>query len=540
MCPISKALDSGLEPVPPARRWVAPVDCRPGQLRSMVDQALLFIAEDLFSFFDPLLSQEVSPEWYTDVSERQNRFSRLDVASYGKALERYPPFFSVPREVFRAAFGNDRYGKSHRSLSRVIVVRNEFAHPDRPLTNEETASALTTCVRFATDACLPCRKELEELTVAFEEVRTGRQPVILSLAEFSALRTQVDELRAREAEQNKKIERLDAKREDAEDSLRREVEIRERAQRDLEEYSTELHHLEATLQSREALGEAISESLKTDLASARLEAQAAAARCETIELELDLAKARVAELGELVNAEIEEADSTVEDINAVGSDLAFQQSLARVMDLPDLQETIREIVERLTNAESGSTAGSAVQPLPPVRGEWTYGRGSEVWTLSAASRRMTRREDGVELDELLGPERAKDLVVQFLEIRPTGGRVWVDKDMDAVTYVDERLVYLGCLKRDPDEVLRPGEEWRYPRGYQVWRLSAHEHDLIRRSDGVPLSELVEADAASRLVDSMLEIRPKGGRVWVDQDGDAVTTVEGALIYLGRLPRRSST
>lgn len=73
----------------------------------------------------------------------------------------------------------------------------------------------------------------------------------------------------------------------------------------------------------------------------------------------------------------------------------------------------------------------------------------------------------------------------------------------------------------------PGEPWPFVRGVRRMTLSVAAGDVVDEDRGA----LGVADLAQK----WLAFRPSGGRVWVDEDGDACTLLDGDLIYLGRLP-----
>ncbi|SDD80029.1 Superfamily II DNA or RNA helicase [Sanguibacter gelidistatuariae] len=83
-------------------------------------------------------------------------------------------------------------------------------------------------------------------------------------------------------------------------------------------------------------------------------------------------------------------------------------------------------------------------------------------------------------------------------------------------------------------MIAPGDRWTGERGEDRWRLSTSPQTLTRLSDDVPLTEIVGVDAALPLVIAFLAIRPGGGRVWVDGEGNATTQIDGHDVYLGTL------
>lgn len=81
---------------------------------------------------------------------------------------------------------------------------------------------------------------------------------------------------------------------------------------------------------------------------------------------------------------------------------------------------------------------------------------------------------------------------------------------------------------------RPGSRWHEQRGDDRWTLSQSSRSFVRHRDNRSLHELVGASEARVLVQQFLRVRPRGGRAWVDDEGNAVTLVEGDLVFLGNI------
>ncbi len=90
----------------------------------------------------------------------------------------------------------------------------------------------------------------------------------------------------------------------------------------------------------------------------------------------------------------------------------------------------------------------------------------------------------------------------------------------------------------PGAAARPGAVWTAARGHRVLVLSGRHEDLLvpgaRGVDPQPLSTLF-GDKSREIAKRWLAIRPSGGRVWVDRNGDASTLIDDSLTYLGALP-----
>lgn len=85
----------------------------------------------------------------------------------------------------------------------------------------------------------------------------------------------------------------------------------------------------------------------------------------------------------------------------------------------------------------------------------------------------------------------------------------------------------------------PGEVWPETRGHRILVLSPRLRDLLvpgtkSSESSKPLADLV-GDASKATAQKWLEIRPSGGRVWVDRNGHACTLIDDQLIYLGAVP-----
>ncbi|QZY29702.1 DEAD/DEAH box helicase [Nocardioides coralli] len=80
----------------------------------------------------------------------------------------------------------------------------------------------------------------------------------------------------------------------------------------------------------------------------------------------------------------------------------------------------------------------------------------------------------------------------------------------------------------------PGTPWDNEPGRERWRLSAATRSMTRLSDHQGLAGVVGKDVANRLVSQFLAVRPEGGRVWVDQEGNAVTLAHGRHVFLGQI------
>lgn len=98
----------------------------------------------------------------------------------------------------------------------------------------------------------------------------------------------------------------------------------------------------------------------------------------------------------------------------------------------------------------------------------------------------------------------------------------------------------GARAIEDGRSVRPGQPWPFPKGDDTWVLSAQRQEIRRpgRRAG-RLQDLLGEAGESAVVTAFLQIRPEGGRIFFDEDGDASTYVDGVLIYLGLLPQLAS-
>jgi hypothetical protein len=86
------------------------------------------------------------------------------------------------------------------------------------------------------------------------------------------------------------------------------------------------------------------------------------------------------------------------------------------------------------------------------------------------------------------------------------------------------------LKHPRPEV---GSLWNKPKGKRKITLSVGKRDLVDSKTSKPLDYISE-ESRMEIAEDWLLVRPTGGRVFVDEEGDAVTLLGEGLIYLGNI------
>lgn len=86
------------------------------------------------------------------------------------------------------------------------------------------------------------------------------------------------------------------------------------------------------------------------------------------------------------------------------------------------------------------------------------------------------------------------------------------------------------LKNPHPEV---GSVWNKPKGKRKITLSVARRDLVDSKTSKPLDYISE-ESRMEIAEDWLKVRPSGGRIFVDEEGDAATLLGEALVYLGNI------
>ena len=78
-----------------------------------------------------------------------------------------------------------------------------------------------------------------------------------------------------------------------------------------------------------------------------------------------------------------------------------------------------------------------------------------------------------------------------------------------------------------------GSLWDKPKGKRKITLSVGRRDLVDSKTSKPL-EYIPDESRIEIAENWLLVRPSGGRVFVDDDGNASTLIGDSLVYLGNI------
>lgn len=175
---------------------------------------------------------------------------------------------------------------------------------------------------------------------------------------------------------------------------------------------------------------------------------------ESMSLELDSLRAKIREkesqilqkdelvkLQELVLKSEKQAD--LEKIKWQKINEKMEEQDFRLKNLTEVMKLIPEILEGFQGKDSRLSEKKSKTTMSPGA-IWRGDRGKTRLTLSPSKRCLI----DVKTNEVLRDdeyENLQEVINDWLEIRPTGGRVFIDNDNHATTMIGENLIYLGML-----------------------------------------------------------------------------------------------
>jgi len=418
-------------------------------------------------------------------------------------------------------------------LKDALAVRNAHCHfvpADEP---DEVLRRLRKLQRAADELRLPCAGEIKEMIARIVELQAGTVPVEPTVAETVQMARAHADLEARRARGEvaltEAVENLDQAHE-REQELMGLLGTAGAADVTVEALRVELRdarsHVER-LQQEADIGAAHQRAMEEQRQSIEAsQALAAAVPMRVVEVLGHLYALAFASLHLQEQLIARAADATSRSSEEVLADVTDDGRLA--------SQTFVDLVADL-GAPKGHVDGLPAEPLEIVRWMLDHARTIEALTAAAAWQFAVSMLDEESRHEV------EALVVAGMQIAHA---------ITAQVSAHEHLLaggehQLADPLAQPREVqegnsIRPGELWPFPKGDDAWVLSALRREIRRpgRRSGRLRDQLGDA-GESAVVDAFLKLRPEGGRVFIDGDGDASTYVDGELIYLGLLSQLAS-
>jgi phosphomannomutase len=149
-----------------------------------------------------------------------------------------------------------------------------------------------------------------------------------------------------------------------------------------------------------------------------------------------------------VNEYLEKSKKEAEQLREQLNELKAQKESDEITE-KEIGEIISSLAETLSIISEDSTnkkvRKAQLNPLHPETGTiWTQPKGKKKITLSVGKRDLVDSKTNRPLDYISDSVRLQ-IAEDWLLVRPSGGRIFVDEDGNAVTLLGDSLVYLGNI-----------------------------------------------------------------------------------------------
>jgi len=149
-----------------------------------------------------------------------------------------------------------------------------------------------------------------------------------------------------------------------------------------------------------------------------------------------------------VNEDLEKSKKEAEELRQQLNELNAEKESDKITE-KEIEKIIASLAGTLSiiNEESPQKQTRKAQlknPRPKVGSLWDKPKGKRKITLSVGKRDLVDSKTSKPLD-YISEESRMELAEDWLRVRPTGGRVFVDEEGNAVTLIGESLVYLGDI-----------------------------------------------------------------------------------------------
>lgn len=465
-------------------------------VRTAVWACLTVLGDDLRVVMEPVLEAEFGSDWPQALLRR-----RRSRGCSGSGAGRSDPYallreLAEPTSPARSVLPRDKQWLD--DSQRVLGIRNDVTHEGTEVV-EVALEQVALMESLARRANLPCHAEFAVVRQRLAALDAGEV--------FDA---DAEVLAGAQA-------RVDAAEVEAADAATRQRRLAEEvAQKDA--YIAQLEaQLEAQLADQQAARRAEAElrRAREEAAAATQREQAARKQAEATARELE----RQRQSAEQAARQVERPEEVV---------LPLGELLARLRERSDLPEAGPD-----QGVGGAGDAGGGDLPTPGQ--PWPYVVGHERWRLSKVYRSLTRVADDVDLDDVVGEDAATRLVDAFLAVRPDGGKVLVDSDGDAVTWLRGQWVYLGRLASEPAVPAgpRPGDVLGIRPAGRKYTMRA-DGSIRRAAGGQELADVVGVLRAAHVRARICAVKPTGGSLWVDRDGTVAAYRGNSVVFVTAL------
>ena len=493
-------------------------------LRGCVDSALRLLGEDLCKRFGPAMEREYGHAWAREIAPvGHESIEKLDPAFWFRELSNSG---SPARRTFP---GWSPFSAQYlRDARRVRNRHCHFGSLGAGASPGSAAQDLALLGRVANALRLPSKSDITGLAQTVQHLESGTQPPALSMADAVKL--------------GQDGQRVSDEVDDVSATL---ITLEEQVDRQNEEIGE--------LQARLAI------TSEGAIEHARIQGELADAKAhvQRLQQEAEIAAAHRAELeqrsAEIAVRQLEQpplppvlGDALARLYAASIGVMEFKANLdfteiARGVDLDNGQATLVASISELARSMSERARGTSeemasisdelgvsrnhVESIPMTDTFPWIERQLAAYAELKATSALADELQSLDEDSRLALERWMALGEAFGTFLPTLGQIVEHMSMWATRQPAARAI------EDGRRIL-PGEPWPFDRGNDTWVLSASRRSIRRLRGAGGLADALGKTREAELVDAFLEVRPEGGRVYVDHDGDACTLIGGQLVYLG--------
>jgi hypothetical protein len=144
----------------------------------------------------------------------------------------------------------------------------------------------------------------------------------------------------------------------------------------------------------------------------------------------------------------EKSKKEAQELRIEVSELKIQKETDKLTEkeFEEMVASLSEIISRINEDSSKRVIRKAQigNPRPEIGSLWNKPKGKKKITLSVGKRDLVDSKTSKPLDYISEESRVQ-MAEEWLLVRPTGGRVFIDEEGDACTLIDEDLIYLGNI-----------------------------------------------------------------------------------------------
>ena len=387
----------------------------PAQLKGLVVNALDLLGEDLGVHIDSQLIPLLGKEWLADLAYDRKIKGFYSLQDPGFILKEILFYSTSPMR--RALPGGARF---YKRLEQAQNYRNLYFHNEGRRDLDSVAVVIHLLAQIAAEVPLPnC---LPDLNAAIDRLNGLKRGETYEISQVHLDQIAELERKVAQYEEDNRIEREKARKSE------REVESAQEALSKKEDELIRLKRLDDTRSTAYQKAEkdrSIAEEYVIRMHSQYLQ-------------QLAIVEQKSQEEKRLQQLLKSASDSKVRKKPV--SKKAAKKNIKKGLAKKNLGKVAKKPAKKKVAKKSGTRASLSRVAMTPGS-VWTASKGTRRLTLSANFKTVYDTKTG-EISESLKPV-ARALAKEWLEIKPQGGRVFLDSQGNATCYIGEDLIYLG-------------------------------------------------------------------------------------------------